>query len=151
MSQENTESILSSAAARLSPYDDQRKPYAMAVRRGLIALAGIIVLSLIVWGIAAGMPGVWAVLIGGAIGGGFTLFTMLSGWVSAYVAPQLSVGIILGSWLLKMVLLFVVMVLIRDLTFYHRGAFVTTTFIALAVTLGVEVMSILRSKTTYTQ
>lgn len=70
-------------AKPMSKYDDPRIPLLAAARSGAIALAVLTVGSLLVWGGKDGMPGVWGVLLGAGIGGGFVLLTVVSVLVTA--------------------------------------------------------------------
>ena len=58
-------------------FEDQRRPLVRAVKFGALALAALTVISLVVWGLVGGAPGLWGVVIGAAIGGGFVLLLSL--------------------------------------------------------------------------
>ena len=62
----------------VSDFDNPRRPLERAVNYGGWALVAITFLSLAMWGGAKGLPGIWGVLIGAALGGGFVLITALS-------------------------------------------------------------------------
>lgn len=136
-------------AAPLSEFDDHRRPLLRAVRLGAWGLLVITIASLAAWGALRGLPGIWGVLIGAAIGGGFVLLTALSVLVTANSTPSTTMAVVLGAWLLKVVLLIIVLMLIRDLTFYDTMAMFITVVLALVVTLGTEVWGIITSKVTY--
>src|SRR5699024_552615 len=108
--------------ASRSEFDDPRRPLLRAVRFGTAALLIITVISLAVWGGVRDLPGIWGVLIGAAIGGGFVLLTAASVLFTSSTNPATTGAVVLGSWLLKIVVLIIVLVLIRDLTFYDRTA-----------------------------
>ena len=57
----------------------------------------------------------------------------------------------LGSWLLKIVVLLGVLMVIRGMTSYDRWAFVVTTTLVLIAVLSVEVWSVITSRVTYVQ
>ena len=120
-----------------SEYDDPRRPLLRAVRFGSIALAILTVISLAVWGGMRDLPGIWGVLIGAAIGGGFVLMTALSVLVTSATNPATTGAVVLGSWLLKIVVLIIVLVIIRDMQFYDRMALLVTLVLALIVVLRV--------------
>lgn len=132
-----------------SEFDDPRRPLTRAVRLGAIALVVITTASLAIWGGIAGLPGIWGVLIGAAIGGGFVLLTALSVLVTSGSTPSTTMAVVLGGWLIKIVVLILVLLLIRDLDFYHTMAMFVTVVLALLVVLGTEVWGVITSKVTY--
>lgn len=132
-----------------SEFDDPRRPLTRAVRLGAIALVVITIASLAIWGGIAGLPGIWGVLIGAAIGGGFVLLTALSVLVTSSSTPSTTMAVVLGGWLIKIVVLILVLLLIRDLDFYHTMAMFVTVVLALLVVLGTEVWGVITSKVTY--
>lgn len=135
----------------VSKYDDSRRPLLAAARSGVIALAVITVLSLLVWGGKYGMSGVWGVLLGAAISGGFVLITVLGVLFTARTTPSTTLAVVLGGWLLKIVVLIGILVVIRDLEFYHHLTFFVTVVLTLLVTLGAEVWGMSQSNLTYVQ
>ncbi|WP_273368484.1 hypothetical protein [Corynebacterium massiliense] len=130
-------------------FEDQRRPLVRAVKFGALALAALTVISLVVWGLVGGAPGLWGVVIGAAIGGGFVLLTALSVLLTAGTSPSTTMAVVLGGWLLKIVLLVIVLLFIRDLDFFHRGALLTTVVLALVAVLGAEVWATVSTRTTY--
>ncbi|AKK08512.1 hypothetical protein CATRI_05260 [Corynebacterium atrinae] len=137
------------STASVSQYDDPRRPLLRAVRFGSIALVAITVISLVLWGALRDLPGIWGVLIGAAIGGGFVLLTALSVLMTSSTSAATTGAVVLGSWLLKIVVLLVVLFVLRDMTFYDRTALFVTTVIALIVVLGTEVWGVITARVTY--
>lgn len=132
-----------------SEYDDPRRPLLRAVRFGSIALAVLTVISLAAWGGMRDLPGIWGVLIGAAIGGGFVLLTAASVLLTSSTNPATTGAVVLGSWLLKIVVLIVILALIRDMEFYDRMALLVTLILALVVVLATEVWGVITAKVTY--
>ena len=120
-----------------------------AVRLGGLALLVITVASLAVWGGISGLPGIWGVLVGAAIGGGFVLFTALSVLLTANTTPANTMAVVLGGWLLKVIVLVMVLLVIRDMDFYDTLALFVTVMLALFATLGTEVWAVVTSRVTY--
>lgn len=139
------------APEQTSKYDDPRIPLLAAARSGAIALGVLFIGSLLVWGGKDGMPGVWGVVLGASIGGGFVLLTVASVLVTAKSTPVTTGAVVMFGWLLKIVVLILILVAIRDLTFYDDIAFFVTVVLALMVTLGAEVWGMSQSKLTYVQ
>ena len=120
-----------------------------AVKLGGLALLVITVVSLAVWGGISGLPGIWGVLVGAAIGGGFVLFTALSVLLTANTTPANTMAVVLGGWLLKVIVLVMVLLVIRDRDFYDNVALFVTVMLALFATLGTEVWAVVTSRVTY--
>lgn len=120
-----------------------------AVKLGGLALLVITVVSLAVWGGISGLPGIWGVLVGAAIGGGFVLFTALSVLLTANTTPVNTMAVVLGGWLLKVIVLVMVLLVIRDMDFYDTLALFVTVMLALFATLGTEVWAVVTSRVTY--
>ena len=132
-----------------SDFDDPRLPLKRAVQLGVKALLVIMLVSLAIWGGLKGLPGIWGVLIGAALGGGFVLCTALSVLFTAKSTPSTTIAVVLGGWLLKLVLLLGVLAVIREMDFYDTLALFLSIVAALFVTLGTEVWGIVTSKVTY--
>lgn len=120
-----------------------------AVKLGGLALLVITVVSLAVWGGISGLPGIWGVLVGAAIGGGFVLLTALSVLLTANTTPANTMAVVLGGWLLKVIVLVMVLLVIRDMDFYDTLALFVTVMLALFATLGTEVWAVVTSRVTY--
>ena len=120
-----------------------------AVKLGGLALLVITVVSLAVWGGISGLAGIWGVLVGAAIGGGFVLFTALSVLLTANTTPANTMAVVLGGWLLKVIVLVMVLLVIRDMDFYDTMALFVTVMLALFATLGTEVWAVVTSRVTY--
>ncbi|MEX3558093.1 hypothetical protein [Corynebacterium sp. LK2522] len=120
-----------------------------AVRFGSMALAVVTVLSLVGWGWAKDLPGIWGVLLGAAIGGGFVLLTALSVLVTANSSPSTTMAVVLGGWLVKVAFLIIVLLAIRGMDFYDNVALFVTVILALIIVLGTEVWGIITSRVTY--
>lgn len=132
-----------------SSFDDPRVPLQRALRFGSIALVIITVASLAIWGGLRELPGIWGVLIGAAVGGGFVLITAASVLVTSKSTPSTTMAIVLGGWLLKVVLLIIVLMVIRGMDFYDTMALFVTVVLALIAVLGTEVWGIITARVTY--
>lgn len=130
-------------------YDDHRRPLVRALRLGSSALLVVTIVSLMSWGGYQGLPGIWGVLIGAAIAGGFLLVTVASMLLTASTTPTTTGAVVLGTWLMKVIVVLMVLVLIRDLTFYSHVAFFVTLLVALIVVLATEAYGVMTSRVTY--
>ena len=131
--------------------DDQGQfaPLVAAIRFGTVGLAVVTVVSLVVWGLIAGGPGVWGALVGAAVGGAFILATVITMYATRNVAPTTTGAILLGSWLLKIIIAIAVMVVVRRMDFYDTAALVVTIIAVLVVMLAAESTAIGRTNTPY--
>ena len=136
-------------AGAVSPFEDHTLPLKRGLKLGSRALLIATVASLVVWGAVAGLPGLSGVLLGAAIGGSFVLLTAVSVLLTSQSTPANTMAVVLGTWLLKIVVLVFVLFAIRDLDFYHTLSLFVTVVVVLVLTLGTEVWAIVTSKVTF--
>ena len=130
-------------------YEDPQAPLKRALKLGGWALVIITIISLAIWGGLRDLPGIWGVLIGAAIGGSFVLLTVISVLATANTTPSMTMAVVLGSWLVKLLVLIAIMVWLRDLTFYDNAALAVTIIASLVVVLASEVWGIMTTKAMY--
>ncbi|WP_313770432.1 hypothetical protein [Corynebacterium anserum] len=129
--------------------DDHNWPLRRALKISGIALAIIGIVSLAIWGALRDMPGIWGVVIGVAIAGGFMLMTVVVTLMTSRSTPATTMAVVLGSWLAKIAVVLVVMLLIKDMTFYDRAALATTMIVSLVVLLAAETWSVTKAQQVY--
>jgi uncharacterized membrane protein len=88
------------------------------------------------------------VLIGAAVGGGFVLATVGVVLLTANTTPQNTLIVILGSWILKIVVVLVILGVLKGYDFYDTTALGVTIILAMVVGLATETLGILRTTTT---
>ncbi|MCZ9293996.1 hypothetical protein [Corynebacterium meitnerae] len=130
-------------------FDDPQAPLKRALKLGGWALVVLTIVSLAVWGGMRDLPGIWGVLIGAAIGGGFVLLTVVSVLATSNTSPSTTMAVVLGSWTLKLVVLIAVLFVLRGMDFYDTAALGVTVILALIVVLGSEVWGIMTTRATY--
>lgn len=130
-------------------YDDPQAPLKRALKLGSWGLVAITVVSLAVWGGMRDLPGIWGVLIGAAIGGGFVLLTVGSVLVTSGTSPSTTMAVVLGSWMVKLIVLIIVLFWLRGMSFYDTAALGTTVILALVVVLATEVWGVMTTNSTY--
>lgn len=128
---------------------DHRRPLVRALKVAGWALVALTVVSLMAWGAAREIPGIWAVLMGVAVGGSFVLLTAVSVLVTSNSSPNATMAVVLGGWLLKMGVLVLFLLWIRGFNFYDHKAFGVTTIAALVVALAAETWGVITTRTTY--
>ncbi|WIM68631.1 hypothetical protein QP027_04365 [Corynebacterium breve] len=130
-------------------YEDPKRPLLRALKLGAWALVILTVASLALWGGLRDLPGIWGVLIGAAIGGGFVLFTVISVLLTANTTPATTLAVVLGGWLVKILVLILILAWLRDMDFYDQAALGVTTIVALIVVLATEVWGAITTRVTY--
>lgn len=128
---------------------DHRQPLIRALKVAGWALVVLTVVSLMAWGATRELPGIWATLMGVAVGGAFVLATTVSVLATSNSSPNTTMAVVLGGWLLKMGLLAIFLLWIRGFDFYDHRAFGVTTIAALVVALAAEAWGVLTTRTTY--
>ncbi|WP_408015902.1 hypothetical protein [Rhodococcus chondri] len=130
---------------------DSAAPMRAAVRYGILGLLALTVVASVIGVLVAGTPGLWGALLGAAVGGGFILFTALGVLLTAKLPAMTAGAVLLGTWLLKLILAIVVMVLLKPLDFYSKGALVLTIVFALIIVLGSETYGVLSQRALYVE
>ena len=124
--------------------------HTVALRKALyVGIAGwlaLSVVSVVVWMLVDGTPGIWGALVGAAIGGFFVLTTAITTLATAK-SPATTMGaVLMGTWLLKLLIVLGVVFVIRDFDFYSRPALVITMVLSLIVVLALETWTIVKAK-----
>ncbi|WP_324649790.1 hypothetical protein [Georgenia sp. H159] len=119
------------------------------LRRMTVLLAALAVGGCVVGYLAAGMPGLW----GGALGAGIVAFFMLTTaavmLATADKPLQTASASFVGSWLVKILVVFVVLVLVRDRDFYHPLVFFVTLTLGILGSVTIEMVGALKARVPY--
>lgn len=91
-----------------------------AGRDGLILVVGLAVLGSIAGYLIAGLPGVWGALVGAALAGLFCGGTVLSMQLSVGKGAAAMGAVVMGSWLVKIVILIALLAVLSRQDFYDR-------------------------------
>lgn len=132
-----------------SAYDDPRRPLLRALKFGSVALLVVTLVSLVGWGWAADLPGIWGVLIGAGIGGGFVLLTVISMLATSRTDPVTTAVVVLVGWLIKIVVMILVLWVLSGMTFYNTWALAVTIIVSLLIVLVTETWGVVTSRVTY--
>lgn len=130
-------------------FEDQRRPLVRALKAGAWALVVLTVISLMAWGATRDLPGIWGVLLGVAIGGGFVLATAVGVLATSNTSITTTAAVIFGGWLIKIVVVMLLLLWLRGFDFYDTAAFGVTTIAALVVALMAEAWGVLTARTAY--
>lgn len=128
-----------------------RQALRRAVRLATVVclLAGA--LTAAVAGLLVGWPGVWGAVVGVGIALAFLVTTALVGARVAGGDPLLVAGAILGSWLVKVVLLVVVLVALRGQDFYDPVALFAGVVVGMLLTLWAEYRALTSARVPYVE
>ncbi|MGD7002397.1 hypothetical protein [Corynebacterium halotolerans] len=120
-----------------------------ALKFGSVALLIVTVISLIGWGAAADLAGIWGVVIGAAIGGGFVLLTVVSVLATSRTDPITTAVVVMAGWLIKIVIMLLVLWVLSGMTFYDTWALAVTIIVSLVIVLVTETWGVVTSRVTY--
>ncbi|WP_420110698.1 hypothetical protein [Pseudactinotalea sp.] len=108
-------------------------------RRLLLLSVAVTVLGAGIGYLVAQTPGLWGALIAAGLGLVFTFTTVATLRFLVGRGPELLQIALIGSWLLKMVLVVVLMLWLRSQDFYHRGVFFVTLAVVVISAIVVEI------------
>lgn len=91
-----------------------------ALRDSMILVAGLAVLGSLVGLLVSGVPGLWGGLIGAAIAAFFCGATVWSMLYTVGKGATVMGAVVMGTWIAKMVVLVVVLVVLTQFDFYDR-------------------------------
>lgn len=133
----------------VSQVEDHVAPLKAAMRAGVLVLLALGVVSLLVWGLISGTAGLWGAGIGWLVGGGFMLMTVVIVLVSSNTSPSATMGLILGSWLVKAAALLGILFFLKDKTFYDTPALAVTVMLSMIAVLVIETLAVTRTQKLY--
>lgn len=116
--------------------------FASILRRMLVVTVAITAAGALAGWLASDSRGVWGALIGGGIGLLFCGTTVVSMVVAEGKSPQLLAIVVLGSWLAKMILIIIVLVVLRNMTFYDKYVLAATLGAIVIASLAIEMLAI---------
>ena len=131
--------------------DNYDKPLRRALFFGALTVVAVAVLGVAVTGIVVGTPGVWGALLGAAIAAAFTMITVAVGLATKNLSPNAQFGVIMGSWILKILVLLVVLVVLQGMDFYDRPSFAIVLLVSLVAILVAETIGIKNARVPYVQ
>ncbi|MCF8590220.1 hypothetical protein [Gordonia liuliyuniae] len=137
------------ASERKAEWEDPAAPLWNGLKYGVRGLGVLLVVGLLVWWPYKGLPGLWGVLVGAGMGGGFVLITVVAILFTSKASPSVVMGALMGSYLVKVVALIAVTALIKDMDFYNKAALVTMLLGAIVLVLGGELLGVMKTRQVY--
>lgn len=125
----------------------------LALRKIVFVGAGLAVVALPFAGLVGygfnGKQGAYGAVIGFGLGVVFIGITSLVALATRKLSVQMLGIAVLGSWLLKIVLLILALAWLRNQDFYHRPSLLISMLVGLVVYLTIEAFITLKSKSLY--
>jgi hypothetical protein len=126
-------------------------PMRRVLRAGAVGAAVAVPVATLLGAVLGGAQGAWGALIGMGLAVAFFGVTVAVSLVTARMDPT-RLGIwVLGSWLLKMVLLIVVLALLRDADFYSRPALFLSLLVGVVGSLLLEARIVATTRVPYVE
>ena len=139
-------------AAELGPASDPvRAVFRTALRDMLLLLAALAVLGVGVGALVAGRPGVWGALLGVAMTLVFSGTTIVSMLVTARSSAATTGAVIMGTWLVKMIVLIGALVALRPLGFYDRMVLGVVLLVGVLGAALLDYRAVRRGRVPYTE
>ena len=115
-------------------------------------------LALLLFAVALGLVALliesalgYGILIGSSLSTVFFLITALVSLRSANLSTEKLAGVVLGSWLLKIIALIGILVWLKDQDFYNRPALFFALLITTAVTLVADALITIKTRVPYVE
>jgi hypothetical protein len=115
---------------------------------GLLAVLLVVVGGTIGY-LAAGSDGLISVLLGTAVALAFSAVTAVSMIIAIKFEIAAFFGIVMGSWLLKMVLFIIALVLLRDQSYINTIALFISLVVAIVGTVAIDTFVVTKSRMSY--
>lgn len=103
---------------RANDHAAERRVLRTALRDTAVFLVVLAVVDVGAGALAAGMAGLWGALVGVAIAGFFCATTVWSMLRSVGATPAAMAGLVMGTWIAKIVVLVIVLAVLRGRDFY---------------------------------
>ncbi len=126
-----------------------RGVFRTALRSVLIGLIVLLVAGVGLGALLAGTRGVWGALLGVAAAVVFSGTTVWAAWRTAEATPVTTGAIVLGSWLLKMIVLVAALAVLKDAEFYSKPVFAVVLLAGGLASAAIDYLAIRRSRLPY--
>jgi hypothetical protein len=124
--------------------------YRWALRVSAASLAALAIVGGTAAGFLRGSAGVWGALAAVGIAALSGLVTQVAMIVGHRRAPVTFVGIVAGSWLAKMIIIAVSVVVLKGVDSVDRGTFGTVLLLGVGATLAIDMFAVKQARISYT-
>lgn len=128
-----------------------RDVFRRAFRDMLVLVGALAVLGVGIGALVAdpARAGVWAAVMGVAVTLVFSGSTVLAMLFTARSSVTAASGALVGTWILKMLVLVIAFAALRDADFYHRGVFVTVVLVGVLGSVLLDYRAVARARVPY--
>ena len=124
--------------------------YRWALRVSATSLAALAIVGSTAAGLLRGSAGIWGALAAVGIAALSGLVTQIAMMVGHRREPTAFVGIVAGSWLAKMIIIAVSVVMLKGVDSVDRGTFGTVLLVGVGATLTIDMFAVRRARIPYT-
>jgi fumarate reductase subunit D len=124
--------------------------YVWAFRISTVSLAALVIVGGTAAWLIRGSGGLWGALAAVGIAAVSGLVTQVAMIVGYRRKPTTFVGIVAGSWLAKMIIIAVSVILLKGVHGIDRGTFGTLLLLGVGATLAVDMFAVRRARIPYT-
>jgi len=128
-----------------------RAMFATILRQMLILLAVLAVGGSAVGYLIAGSSGLWGALLGAGVVAFFMLTTAAVMLATAERPMHIASAAFMGSWVAKVAVIFVALLVLREETFYSPGVFFVVLSLAIIGSVAIEIRGALQARVPYVQ
>ncbi|GAB2472726.1 hypothetical protein [Xylanimonas ulmi] len=129
----------------------ERRVLRAALRDTGLFLAALAVLGVAVGALVAGRAGVWGALVGVALSGFFCATTIWSMLRSVGASPTAMAGIVMGTWVAKIVVLIAVLAVLRGRDFYQPWVLLVVVAVGAIGSSLLDYRAVTRGRVPYVQ
>lgn len=122
-----------------------------AIRKGVITWVTLTLALCAIGYLLSGQAGVWGAILASLLAGSFFAITGVVAALTANLELQYLGFAVLGSWLLKIVVLLVALFWLRGQDFYDRPIFFATLLLETVVLLVLEAVLVTRAPVPYVE
>lgn len=128
-----------------------RAVFRTALRDVLVLLGALTVLGVAIGALVSGLPGVWGALLGVGVALLFSATTVWAMLRTVDASPSTTAGVVMGSWLVKMVVLIVILVVLRGMDFYDRWVFAAVLLVGVIGSAVLDYRAVSRGRIPYVE
>ena len=123
--------------------------YRRALRVTAIGIGALAIIAIPVGLLVAGSPGLLAAEVGVAVAALAGLTTQVAMMMGHNRAPQMMAAILMGSWLLKMIIIVIALLVLQGVDEFHRALFATFALVGVFGTLAVDLWAVRATRLPY--
>lgn len=131
------------------PASANKEVFRLSLKWLTYLIVGLLVVGAGVGYAVAQSHGVWGALLGVAITVVFSGSTIWSMLFTADKSPTVTMGVVMGAWLVKMIIFVVAIAILAQFDFYHRVIFVVVLMIGAIGSAGLDMIAVTKVRQPY--